>query len=232
MCYELGGLIFTLPDRKIKWVTLILSSVFFSIENCVFKNDPAVSLGLLFVLLATFFLFTARRYSGPLLLQHTQEFMYAVFGSIYLCFLPWILILVRDRDQGLAWLLFYLFIIWSYDVGAYFSGRRWGVHKLYPEISPKKTVEGSIGGILLSLVMATIFQQFYLSLVPLVEILSLALVICVIAQIGDLIESQVKRAFDKKDSSLLLPGHGGFLDRFDSVVFALPIMYTYLKVFH
>lgn len=118
-------------------------------------------------------------------------------------------------------------IIWAYDSFAYVCGSLFGKHKMFPDISPKKSWEGFFGGMLLSL-------GFVYFLAPLLEILSrgewliLTIIIVLTATIGDLIESAIKRNAGMKDSGKFLPGHGGFLDRFDSLLFAAPFVYIYL----
>jgi phosphatidate cytidylyltransferase len=122
-----------------------------------------------------------------------------------------------------------LFLIWSNDVGAYFAGSRFGRTKLAPSISPNKSWEGVFGGMALGLAMALALGQ----LVPVLdtgEWLSLAVAATVFGTLGDLAESRLKRAFHTKDSGGLLPGHGGFLDRFDSLFFVAPVAWVLIRV--
>src|SRR5690606_27483192 len=111
------------------------------------------------------------------------------------------------------------------DSGAYFIGRALGRKKLWPEISPKKTVEGAIGGIASALVLTVIFQWIH-PLFAFPKAIAAALIIAVFGQMGDLVESALKRHYGVKDSGNILPGHGGILDRFDSLIFVFPILHV------
>lgn len=127
-------------------------------------------------------------------------------------------------------LVLYLFVaIWGSDSGAYFIGRFLGKHKLCPRVSPKKTIEGSIGGIITSCVLLVLVNQYVQLLSPAAAMV-IGAVISVIGQIGDLIESLIKRFYQVKDSGKLIPGHGGVLDRFDSAMLAAPVMYYCLVI--
>lgn len=122
----------------------------------------------------------------------------------------------------------YIFI-WVNDTGAYISGSLLGRHKLFPRISPKKSWEGSIGGALLTIVAAIIITQFY-TFMNIWQWIGMALVVVVFGTFGDLTESMFKRQYDLKDSGNILPGHGGLLDRLDSMLFAIPAVVIYLYV--
>ncbi len=134
---------------------------------------------------------------------------------------------ITTRTEGLAFVVYALVIVWSTDSGAYFIGRKIGKHKLWPEISPNKTVEGFIGGIVVAIISAVIFQliagldKSYLTL------MIVTIVASIFGQLGDLVESAIKRHYGVKDSGKLLPGHGGILDRFDSLLFVLPLLYFF-----
>jgi phosphatidate cytidylyltransferase len=120
-------------------------------------------------------------------------------------------------------------VIWSNDTGAYFSGKLLGKNKLFPRVSPNKTIEGSVGGLILALIIISIYVHYIAeSSFPYMWWLGFTLVISVAGILGDLIESQMKRNLGVKDSGSFLPGHGGFLDRFDAVIFALPFAYLTL----
>lgn len=123
-----------------------------------------------------------------------------------------------------------LFLIWANDVGAYFIGKFLGKHKLFERISPKKTWEGSIGGLLFSILFTfLLYQNFGIYSIP--KWMGLCLIVVVTGSLGDLVESMIKRTLDVKDSGTILPGHGGLLDRFDALIFAIPFVFIYLTIF-
>ena len=125
-------------------------------------------------------------------------------------------------------LAIYIFI-WANDTGAYLSGSLLGKHKLFPRISPKKSWEGSIGGALLTVAGAVVISLFY-GFMNVWQWVGMALVVVVFGTFGDLTESMVKRHLGIKDSGKMLPGHGGILDRLDSMLFAIPAVVMYLVV--
>ncbi|UXR70399.1 MULTISPECIES: phosphatidate cytidylyltransferase [unclassified Staphylococcus] len=134
----------------------------------------------------------------------------------------------ETREAGLHFILFGLLIVWLTDTGAYIFGRSFGKHKLWPVISPNKTIEGFIGGLFCSLLVPIVFMFFVSFDLNMVWILVLTVVLSAFGQLGDLVESGFKRHFGVKDSGRLLPGHGGILDRFDSFMFVLPLMNIFL----
>ena len=127
--------------------------------------------------------------------------------------------------KGLEMLMFALLIVWLTDSGAYMFGRAFGKHKLWPAISPNKTWEGSIGGVVVAMIFAAIYIQFFDLGHGMVTMLLIALLLSVWGQMGDLAESALKRYYGVKDSGKILPGHGGILDRFDSLLFVLPMIH-------
>ena len=131
--------------------------------------------------------------------------------------------------QGLYFLVFIFFVILLTDIGAYYFGVRYGKHKLSPVISPKKSVEGAVAGGLCAIVIGLIIGK--LIGISLYHSFVLALITTVMAQLGDLSESLIKRDAGVKDSGNSLPGHGGFLDRADSYLFSVPVAYFYIKYF-
>ncbi len=122
--------------------------------------------------------------------------------------------------------LFFLIIVAS-DTGAYYTGRNLGKHKLVPLISPGKTVEGSIGGLLSAVLAALITKYTFFTSLPLMHAIGLAIVMNIISQMGDLFESLIKRGAGAKDAASIIPGHGGLLDRLDSILFNAPLLYYY-----
>jgi phosphatidate cytidylyltransferase len=135
---------------------------------------------------------------------------------------------LTPAGPGRKWIFFLLLVVWFGDTGAYYTGRALGKHALAPRISPKKTIEGALGGLLGSVLAALLGQQIFLPTAPLQQLLALSIVLGAVSQIGDLCESALKRGAGVKDSSNLLPGHGGMLDRIDGVLFASPVMFGYL----
>ncbi|RCK75900.1 MAG: Phosphatidate cytidylyltransferase [Ignavibacteriae bacterium] len=119
-------------------------------------------------------------------------------------------------------------IIWICDTMAYFGGMLFGKHKLFERVSPKKTWEGAIAGFIFAIVASILAKYVLLEYLTLIEALIFGLVIGTIGQIGDLVESLIKRDAGVKDSASIIPGHGGFLDRFDSLLFVSPVLYLYL----
>jgi phosphatidate cytidylyltransferase len=150
-----------------------------------------------------------------------------IFGIIYVGFmLSWLVPLRFSASLGGRELALFLFLVIIFgDIFALFVGRALGRIKLCPQISPKKTVEGSIGGLLGSLLVAWVFAHWFWQTEPMKNVILYAGVISVVGQVGDLVESAIKRAGDVKDSGTLLPGHGGLLDRIDSLVFAVPALW-------
>jgi len=165
----------------------------------------------------------AIRYPHIEIVEVSYNFLAIIYSSVLLSHFY----LIRELPDGFFWVLLTIFMVWSTDTGAYFVGRALGRHKLAPQVSPKKTIEGAIGGLIFSLVIVLVFSQWNQSL-GLTWYLFLGLVVGVSAQIGDLFESALKRSAGVKDSGHLIPGHGGILDRFDSFIFVLPIVYNIL----
>jgi phosphatidate cytidylyltransferase len=119
-------------------------------------------------------------------------------------------------------------MVWVSDTAAYFGGRTFGKHKLAERISPKKTWEGSIFGFAFTIITGIVIKNFLYPEFSYTHILAISVITGIFSQIGDLFESNLKRSVQVKDSSQLIPGHGGFLDRFDSLLFAVPAVYIYL----
>jgi phosphatidate cytidylyltransferase len=157
------------------------------------------------------------------------------FGFFYVGLMNF-MILIRELEHikyddyrlGGIWLWFLLVVIWVTDTAAYFVGRAFGRHKLSPIISPKKTIEGFLGGLVFGTSAAFVFSLLALQDIAKWQILVAGFMISLFGQLGDLVESLLKRRVGIKDSSGIIPGHGGVLDRFDSTLFALPTLYFLL----
>ncbi len=152
-----------------------------------------------------------------------------ILGMVYVGWFLSYLFFIRSLTEHGGYLFFLLFAVWAMDIAAYLAGRVFGHTKLMPSISPKKTWEGAIAGFVVCLIAAAIFSQT--AQLPLGHALILGVLIGIFGQISDLIESLIKREAGAKDSSDLIPGHGGVLDRIDSFVLTAPLMYYYLILF-
>jgi phosphatidate cytidylyltransferase len=135
---------------------------------------------------------------------------------------------LRGRPDGLGWTLVVMLGTWACDTAAFFVGRRWGRHKLAPALSPGKTVEGLVGGLAAGLVVGIVASAFIPDTPA--RTIGLALVVAVAAVLGDLAESAIKRQLGAKDSGWLVPGHGGLLDRIDSLLFSGYLGYLYVAL--
>ncbi len=187
---------------------------------------------LLAVFLITGVLLAARKESVETLFSRLT---YIVWGSFYLGLLyPFVYRIRGDADwmepaPGQWWLFFLLGTLWLGDTAAMVFGKQFGRHKLAPGVSPHKSVEGFLGGLVGYLVAAFIFKIFWIRDVAVHHFIILALLLGLFGQLGDLVESLWKRSLGIKDSSNIIPGHGGVLDRFDSLLFSAPVLYLYLK---
>jgi len=133
---------------------------------------------------------------------------------------------------GLHWMLLAFVVIWAGDTAALFAGRRWGNRRFAPEISPQKTNVGTIAGLIAGIAAAIALRQSLEPDLPLQHVVAAAFLMGLFGQLGDLAESLLKRAAGVKDSSHLIPGHGGVLDRIDSLLFAFPVLHAYLAVLY
>ncbi len=153
-----------------------------------------------------------------------------VAGLVYIPLLLAPLFFIREREDGLWMTAFLLAATWLGDTGAYFAGRFFGRHKLFPRVSPNKTVEGALGGLLLSSLGSAALARATDLPFSLWEALLLAAVLDVAGIVGDLAESMLKRAWGVKDSGWIMPGHGGILDRIDSLLFTAPLLWAWLAL--
>lgn len=157
-----------------------------------------------------------------------------ILGVLYVAFLGSHLVALRtgfDQTLSAHLLSFFFLVIMGADTGAYYVGRAIGKHKLAPTISPGKTWEGVVGGVLAGLLMAGVSHYWFFRELPLKYALPLAAVMVVVGILGDLTESAMKRGAGAKDAATLLPGHGGLLDRLDSLLFNAPLLYYFARVF-
>jgi phosphatidate cytidylyltransferase len=180
-------------------------------------------------LMATTFFIKLYKRTDP---KPFENLGYTFLGLIYVA-LPFALVneLVIEAHHYKPMLMIgILIILWINDSGAYFVGSLLGKRKLFERISPKKTWEGFFGGAICSLLAALIFSKYYTPLEPWIWLV-IAGIIVVTGTLGDLVESLFKRSIFIKDSGSVIPGHGGFLDRFDGLLLSMPFILTFLKIF-
>jgi phosphatidate cytidylyltransferase len=149
-----------------------------------------------------------------------------IFSLLYIPFLISHVLLLFRVPSGRRWIFLLFFVVFSCDTGAYYVGHRWGRHKLWPAVSPGKTIEGAIGGLVSAVAMSLLVGTLLsLKMASVGFLLALGLVLAVVGQVGDLMESMLKRVSHVKDAGGILPGHGGLLDRLDSLIFAFPVVF-------
>lgn len=175
-----------------------------------------VVIGLLFTLLDAEGMFPAVTRAG-----------FLVLGVLYAGFLLAHLVLLKREPDGPTWVFFTIVGAMASDTGGYFAGRFFGHTPLVPHVSPKKTVEGAVGALAVAIAAAAVFRVLFFRRLGALEACLLGGAVSVLAQLGDLAESMFKRAFGAKDSGWIIPGHGGILDRVDSLVFPAVFVYYY-----
>jgi phosphatidate cytidylyltransferase len=154
----------------------------------------------------------------------------AIMATLYVGMLGGSLIRLRNDfapSIGPKLVFFLLLVVWLGDAGAYYVGKQFGRRKMSPRISPKKTVEGGMGGVATSIIAAVVIHYTFFPAFPILHAVIAGVILSICGMIGDLAESMWKRSAAVKDSGTLIPGHGGFLDRFDSIFFTAPILYVY-----
>lgn len=238
-----------------EWLTYGLTIALFIAALFPFINSARVLVpsinGNIFWLVIVFsaspFLFLLAAMRRPNSRESLPAATYSLFGLPYIALSLAALVWIRLHGDGVFWLLVLFAAVWAGDAVAMYIGKAFGKHKLAPRISPNKTWEGSLGSLAGSLIACFVVLQFreqivlssrllfhvvdisiappkIMAFVPLVIILNIA------GQVGDLMESIIKRGADVKDSGTLLPGHGGILDRIDALLFAAPVLWYYLAI--
>lgn len=173
---------------------------------------------------------TARLFSRRPVEGALTDVAVTVMGILYVALLFGFQPAIHAGYRGKYWLLFLYFVIWASDIGAYYVGTAFGRRRLYEKISPKKSVEGLLGGTAASMLTALLCSFWLLPSLGWVEAVVLGAVLALVGTVGDLAESLLKRSAGVKDSGALIPGHGGVLDRMDSLLFAAPVLYFYLRM--
>ncbi len=190
---------------------------------CADIDLPSIYLVLLLLLLSLLFMVTSQDLSTAI-----SKMGMTLFGILYIAFLLSYISLIRNMDSGNRWTLFLIATVWAGDIAAFVTGSLIGKHKLYPKISPKKTVEGLMGALLGSVLIGLLFKALFLPQLSSAICVMLGVGMGFLGQLGDFSESMLKRSAQVKDSGSLIPGHGGILDRLDSFLFAAPFLYHVL----
>ncbi len=220
--YEFGQILKKKGYRFIHYV--FVPSVLLLLVAAGYGQDCAMMAGVccfvIFALHAVFFIF------GRI---DVDEMALSFFGLFYIGFTLSTMALIRANFTNGFFLICMVFLIqWMTDTGAYFVGSAFGRHKLMPKVSPKKSVEGAFGGILIAMIVLAVFNLIA-EVLPMPLVLMMTFFASILGQIGDLFESALKRWADVKDAGTLIPGHGGILDRFDSLFFIAPFCYYFLE---
>lgn len=213
----------SLPERKLELRLAALAGpalIFMPFAG----NDRFIlpGIGLLFIGFSLLFLFRVRSIDTA-----ARDTALALLAFLYIPFLLMHLVLLRQTPFGIQWLFVMMLIVMTNDSAAYYTGTAFGRHRLYPLVSPKKSIEGAAGGLVGSLGGALLAKFTFFPQLSFGDAVLTALIIGVVGQAGDLFESLLKRSFGVKDSGTIIPGHGGILDRLDSILFAAPITYYY-----
>lgn len=211
------------PTRQKPAISLgILLTLLFLTHGILKEDFAALLLSSGIVLSLIWFLFR------PFQEDAFANWVWTLVGALYLGWLMSYFLLLRDLPYGREWVLVALFTTFTADTAAYFAGRAWGRHPLAPRISPKKTKEGAVAGLLGAVVAAVVLVSLFQLPGGWGRISLLGLLMGIFGQLGDLSESMLKRSLKIKDSSQTIPGHGGILDRLDSLLFTVFVVYYYV----
>jgi len=183
------------------------------------------TMSLLIMIFFMVFLYRFRIKTVPL-----DSLMKVVFGFVYITFLFSHIILVRNGPRGVYWIFFIIVITFSSDIAAFYAGRFAGKRKLIPSISAGKTQEGALGAVAGAVVASVVYAVLFIPSLTLAHAIIIGALGSILGQMGDLCESVIKRVSRVKDSGAILPGHGGILDRLDSLLFVIPFIYYYKEM--
>ncbi|MFH2012375.1 MAG: phosphatidate cytidylyltransferase [Pseudomonadota bacterium] len=223
---EFYSLVLPGGQKKEKILGILLGSL---LAYGIYRADNHVILGLfsfIIVFLLIFFLINVKDINT--IVPNLGKLLIGIF---YISLLLPHLTLIRGLPLGKQWVFFTLAVTFMGDTAAYYGGSHFGKHKLYPRISPGKTIEGSLWGFVGNIGCALILREFFLDQLEIYHCLILAVGLGIMGQVGDLCESMIKRSVGVKDSGSLLPGHGGILDRIDSIILSSPFLYYYAVIF-
>lgn len=191
--------------------------------------SPDVMVAFAFVVSLLFRLFSERDSNGAMV-----DVALTFTGIVYVAWFVAYVVLLRCWNtggiDGRDLIFFLFFVTWATDSGAFFVGSAFGKHKLYKKISPKKSVEGALGGLFFSVLFAVICKYWFYHELTMHDAIALGMILGIVGQVGDLAESMIKRSARIKDSGGIFPGHGGVLDRIDSILLNAPALYYYTMI--
>ena len=223
---EVAKLMLKEDNRGLTMVTVIVGTLFFVLS--VVLNPLEHFIQLLLILTPLLIALFSKKYSF-------EKIAVSCWTAMFFVALPCMLLMEFYKASALCfegkYFIIMLFcLIWINDIFAYLTGMAIGKHKLFERISPKKTIEGSMGGLIMTAVVAFLANHYWLKIWDKWELIGLVAVVVVFGSLGDLCESMMKRQAGVKDSGNVIPGHGGILDRFDATFLAVPFVYCYLMV--
>jgi phosphatidate cytidylyltransferase len=217
---------FTKYSKAIPLLNVLIFNIFcfWKISDIYIYTILAISI--LTCLYGAYFLFQKSKEKLNLFQKNIFNFGYIVFPFIFLIKIPFL----KIQFEPIA-IIGVFILIWVNDTFAYLAGKKWGKNKLFEVVSPKKTIEGFIGGLFFTIIFAFILSISFLFF-TFENWIIIAIIVSVFGTVGDLLESKLKRIAKVKDSGKIMPGHGGLLDRLDSVIFVAPFVYLYLILFY
>lgn len=222
--FEIARMFFTVdyPAFTKKLFVILSTVIFLIVSQDELRFISGVALILSFILIASLGVLFHKSFKN---LDQVLSFVAkSCVGLVYTCFLPACIIWTTQTNNGMEWFFCLLTVVFAGDIGAYIFGVKFGKTKLAPALSPNKSLQGSLGGLLFSTCAAVGFQYF-LPNTPIYVLIFCGFVGGFLGQIGDFFESLIKRVSGVKDSGTIMPGHGGILDRLDGVLLASPLFY-------
>lgn len=202
-----------------RYLSFTAAALYFLLLHINLSFALEMSLLLLFIPFCLYFLFNNN--------FNFRDLTFSIWGIIYIAWFLGFLTVIRFMPEGFNYTLLLFLSIWVSDTAAFFIGSYLGKHKLKPSISPNKTIEGSLGGLFATVLFVTLLRNYFN--LEFYSALGAGIIISFFGQAGDLVESALKRHLKLKDSGGIIPGHGGILDRFDSILLAAPPYYFYIK---
>lgn len=214
-----------------KLASLLVSGVLYLLFGVFFSNQLSTDLGLILasVLVCVQLLFWLFSKVSKPIITSTEKWVkligYIVLPFVFITKIPML------SNQFIPSIIIGIFIlIWTNDTFAYLVGKSIGKNKLFERISPKKTIEGFVGGMVFAVIASVLISKFYIAEITILNWIAIAIIVSVFGTIGDLIESKFKRIANVKDSGTIMPGHGGIYDRLDSIIFVAPFVFLFLKI--